>query len=128
MPVTALLTGIFALMMVALSAPVSLRRRELQVAYGDGGDRVLGRRIRAHGNFIEYAPLMLIALAMIEITEAPPWIIWSFAVAFLLSRALHALGTLVPSARPVLTRGAGMLLQHLAFVAGGIWLLTHWKP
>src|SRR5262245_60298774 len=110
MPVTALLTGFFALMMVGLSVPVSLRRRETGVAYGDGGDGILQRRIRAHGNFIEYAPLALIALAMVEIVGAPAAIIWGLAAAMLFSRVLHALGMLVFTATPW-TRGAGMLLQ-----------------
>lgn len=126
MPVTALLTGIFALMMVGLSGIVSLRRREVAVGYGDGGDRTLGGRIRAHGNFAEYAPLMLIVLAMVEIVETPPVFVWSLAAAFLLSRVLHALGTLVFNANPW-TRGAGMLLQHLGFLAGAALLLLFWR-
>jgi uncharacterized protein len=127
MPVTALLTGIFALMMVALSAPVSLRRWKVQVAYGDGGDRMLGRLIRAHGNFAEYAPLMLIVLAMVEIADAPPAFVWPLAAVFLASRTLHALGALVFRSNPW-TRAAGMLLLHGGFLAGGLYLLLYWRP
>ena len=127
MPVTALLTGVFALMVCVLSVAVSLKRRELKVAYGDGGDRVLGARIRTHGNFIEYAPLALIALAMIEVTDGPPRLVWVLAVAFLFARVLHIVGMLVTYRTPW-ARAAAMLLQHAAFVVAGLWLLTHWKP
>jgi uncharacterized membrane protein YecN with MAPEG domain len=127
MPITALLTGVFALTVCVLSVAVSLKRRELMVAYGDGGDRVLGARIRAHGNFIEYAPLALIALAMIEVTDGPPRLVWALAAAFLVARALHIVGMLMLYRTPW-TRAAAMLLQHAAFAFAGIWLLTHWKP
>ena len=127
MPVTALLTGIFALMMVSLSVPVSLRRRALAVAYGDGGDRWLGRLIRAHGNFAEYAPLLLIVLAMVEIADAPKPFVWTLAAAFLLCRVLHALGALFLRSNP-LTRAAGMLLMHGGLLAGGLYLLVYWRP
>ena len=39
------------------SVQTSLRRAKLNTAFGDAGDETLRRRIRAHGNFIEYAPL-----------------------------------------------------------------------
>lgn len=124
MPVTSLLAALFALMMVALSLPVSVRRRELCVGYGDGDDPVLRRRIRAHGNFIEYAPMMLVLLAMVEIAEARPWFIWLLAIAFLVSRLLHAAGSLY--GRTPWLRGSGMFIQHTAFVLAGIYLLVRY--
>ena len=61
LPITALPAGVFALLMVPLSLQVSMRRAQLGgMAFGDGGDDVLRRRIRAHGNFIEYVPTAVI--------------------------------------------------------------------
>lgn len=121
LPVTSLLAGIFALLMVALSLQVSMRRAKLKVAFGDSNDNTLRRRIRAHGNFIEYAPIALIALALVELGNAAEPLAVGLAVAFFLSRALHAVGMLYTST-PTL-RAGGMLIQHAAFFVAGIWLV-----
>lgn len=55
--ITMAYAGLLALMFVALSARVIVRRRSAHAALGDGDDNDLSRRIRAHGNFAEYAPL-----------------------------------------------------------------------
>lgn len=121
LPVTLMIAGMFALLMVALSLPISLRRRATQNAAADGGaDLELQRRIRAHGNFIEYAPSMLLIIALMEGSGASHPLVASVGMAFLISRLLHAFGML----RSVLTaRALGMVIQHLTFVGAGGWLL-----
>lgn len=121
LPVTSLLAGIFALLMVPLSLQVSMRRAKLGVVFSDGNDNTLRRRIRAHGNFIEYAPMALIALALVELGNAAELLVVGLAVAFFLSRALHAVGMLYTST-PTL-RAGGMLIQHAAFFIAGAWLV-----
>jgi uncharacterized protein len=121
LPVTALLAGFFALMTVALSAPVSLRRRQLQVTFGDAGDEVLRRRIRAFGNFIEYAPLAILLVGLVEFAQGTTTFVRLLAGTLLAARLLHAWGMLY-SPRPV-ARAVGMTIQHLAFLAAGVWLL-----
>lgn len=66
LPITSLFAAGFALALVALSIPISLRRVEVGVMIGQGEDGVLRNRIRAHGNFIEYVPPGLILLALAE--------------------------------------------------------------
>jgi len=122
LPITSLLAGIFSLMMIPLSLQVSMRRFKTGIADSSGADDlVLRRRIRAHGNFIEYAPTALIALGLIEYGGATTFLVYSLAAAFLGSRLLHALGMLYASG-PAL-RGAGMLIQHAAFLVAGSWLV-----
>ena len=72
LPITSILVGVCALLMVLLSLPVSLRRRKLKAARGDADDRLLGNLIRAHGNFIEYAPLGLIAVGLSSAFKSRP--------------------------------------------------------
>ncbi|MGB4248959.1 MAG: MAPEG family protein [Pseudohongiellaceae bacterium] len=119
--ITSILTGLFCLFMVTLSLRVSLRRREMNVSVGDGGDKVLQRRIRAHGNFIENAPLMVLAVAVIEYNAGVRWLVAVIALAFLVSRVVHAIGILYME-RPTL-RAIAMVMQHSAFVVAGLWLL-----
>ena len=120
--ITSLLVGLFALLMVPLSLQVSMRRVKLGgVSVGDAGDETLRRRIRAHGNFIEYAPTALIAVGLVEYGGASKPLVVGLALAFLLSRALHAIGMLYTST-PTLRAGA-MLIQHAAFLVAGAWLV-----
>lgn len=122
LPVTSLLAGVFALLMVTLSFQVSMRRVKMGgISAGDGGDETLRRRIRAHGNFIEYAPMALIAVGLIEFGGGVKILVWSIAVAFLFSRIAHAIGMLYTST-PAL-RGTAMMIQHAAFLTAGAWLI-----
>ena len=108
-------------MMVPLSLQISLRRAGLKTAFGDADDETLRRRIRAHGNFVEYVPVGLIALGLVEWNDGPPLFVWGLGVALLLARLLHAYGMLYTSTPNF--RGAAMLLQHAAFLAAGGWLV-----
>jgi uncharacterized membrane protein YecN with MAPEG domain len=68
LPITSLLAAGFAPLTVALSLPVSLRRIGLRAAPADAAqDETLRRRVRAHGNFSEYAPTELILVGLIEL-------------------------------------------------------------
>ena len=54
------------LILSKLSMNVIKLRRQGKISFGDDGDRVLMRRIRAQGNFIEYTPIFLLSLIAIE--------------------------------------------------------------
>jgi uncharacterized membrane protein YecN with MAPEG domain len=120
-PVTSLLAALFALMMVALSLSVSLRRIAVKTASSAPKDDVLRARIRAHGNFSEYAPLMLVVLGLVEAAGAPAALAWSLGAAFATARVAHATGMLYASTPRL--RGGAMVLQHLALLVAGGWLL-----
>jgi uncharacterized membrane protein YecN with MAPEG domain len=119
---TSALAAIFAILMVLLSLIVSLRRAKLNVTNGDGNDDVLRRRIRAHGNFAENAPLALMLLLLLEFTAVSRTVVIIVAALFCASRVLHALGMLFTSG-PAL-RGVGMVLQHTAFLWSALLLLN----
>ena len=119
---TTLLAGIFALMMVPLSLQVSLQRVKLdRNSIESSGDETLRRRIRAHGNFIEYAPTAMIAVGLVEFASGTNILTIGLALAFGLSRLLHAIGMLYTST-PTL-RAAAMLIQHAAFLVSGFELV-----
>ena len=99
-PVTALLTALAAVALVALSLPVSLRRRKMAISAGDGGDETLRRLIRTQGNFIEYVPLTLIAIGLAEAGGIGPELLWSLGGAAVAGRLLHAVGMLRGSLPP----------------------------
>lgn len=121
LPATSVTAAIFAVMIALLGFLVSLRRVKLGgISFGDGGDATLQRRIRAHGNFIEYAPLALICVALLEFQAAHHIFVSAVAGLFVVTRVLHAMGMLYSGAPTA--RAVAMMVQHLTFLAAGAYL------
>ena len=119
---TVLLAGCFAWLLTILALQVSLRRVTLGgVNFGDAGDEILIRRIRAHGNFTEYAPTALLVVFCLDVVAADDWVTWTASLSFLATRIVHAIAILYCS-NPAL-RASAMIVQHLTFVAAGSYLL-----
>ena len=114
------LAALFAIMIVLLGVPVSLRRAKMKATHGDANDETLRRRIRAHGNFIEYAPLAVLVTGLLEIGGTSYAVTLTLAIAFGGARIVHALGMLYTSS-PVM-RAAAMLVQNSAFVTAAVFL------
>lgn len=123
LPVTSVTAAIAALMLIALSAPISLRRLKLNVMSGDGGDAGLQRLIRVQGNFIEYAPMGLILLALVEVGITPVRTLWTIALLLIVGRGLHALGLLRGS---MIVRVLGMAGTFASLVISAVILLTRY--
>ncbi len=92
MRTAALYVGLFGIMLIALSLAVSLARRDGRIALGDGDNEVLRRRIRAHGNFVEFVPIALLLLALAEHTGMGSLFIHLFGLILLAGRISHAYG------------------------------------
>jgi uncharacterized protein len=121
LPITSVIAGIFAMLMVPLSLQISMRRARVRVVYGDADDRDLRRKIRAHGNFIEYVPTALIVLALVELAGVSATLVWLLGGLFVLSRVLHAIGMLYTST-PAL-QAIAMIMNHTALLVSGTWLV-----
>jgi len=113
LPITSVLAALAAIGLVALSLPVSLRRMKVGAAIGDGGDDELRRRIRAQGNYIEYAPLGLVVLALAELTGAGAAAVLAAAACLAVGRLSHAVGML---ADRLPLRALGMVLTYTALL------------
>ena len=90
MRITALYAGLLGVMLVILSIRVIAVRRQARAAIGDGGNELLKRRIRAHGNFTEYVPLALILMAVCESAGTPAWQLHALGAMLIAGRAIHA--------------------------------------
>ena len=67
-------------------------RKSEGVSVGDGGNEIVIRRMRAHANFTESAPLVIILIALIEFNNlAVGWLSY-LAGAYIIGRLLHAFG------------------------------------
>lgn len=96
MRTAALYAGLLGLLLFALTLSVSEARHRTKTAIGDGGDEVLRRRIRAHGNFVEYVPLSLLLLALSESLGLGSLFVHMLGLVLLVSRIAHAYGISQP--------------------------------
>ena len=72
------------LFLAVLGIIVSANRGKLGIGLGDGGNEDLRRLIRIHGNFSEYVPIILIAMAIAEMGGASAGLIWTGGVLLVL--------------------------------------------
>lgn len=89
MPITLLYAGLLGLWFLVLTIRVIGGRRAGNVSLGDGGNPLLLRRIRAHGNFTEYVPMVLVMMAALESTGVQGWWLHLVGAPLLLGRLLH---------------------------------------
>jgi uncharacterized membrane protein YecN with MAPEG domain len=121
LPITSIAVAVAAIALVPLSMNVSFGRMKAGLATGYPSDEALVRRARAQGNYIEYVPIALILIAVLEATGESATGLWTLAGALALGRASHAVGMLTGST-PL--RAGGMLLTYFQLVAGAVMLLT----
>lgn len=115
---TLLFAGACALLQCALTALVIVQRVRSKILFLDGGDSVLLRRVRAHGNFSETAPLALLLMLLLELGGvASAWLVL-LGSALLLGRLLHAAGVLGWGGHRA--RLLGMALTLAALSLGGL--------
>lgn len=67
-------------------------RTKKKILHGDGGDTLMHRRMRAHSNFTENAPIFLMLLALVEYTAGGSIWLWAVGYAFIIGRILHSIG------------------------------------
>ena len=114
LPITLTFAGAAALLHIWLAARVSRLRVAHKVSIGDGGNEALIRRMRAHANYGENMPIVLILLALLELAGGDPRILWGAAILFIITRILHAFGMDRP--HPSKLRAIGMMGSTLALV------------
>ena len=74
--ITLLYAGLCTLLVVFLAVRVAMWRFRHKIGIGDGGDRELLKRVRAHANAIENMPLALILLGGMLLGAALAFGLW----------------------------------------------------
>lgn len=123
--ITPLYAGLLALWFLVLSYRVVQQRGHGGVSLGDGGDAEMLRRIRGHGNFAEYVPLILLLMLVLEAGGTTPrWLLHAMGATLLLARLLHGIAlSFVADFR--FGRFWGTLLTFILLLIGG--LLCVWR-
>lgn len=92
LPVTLTSAGAAALINLWLAIRVIQLRFADKVLVGDGGSPRLLARMRAQMNFVEYTPIVLILIGLIELAKGTQFLLWIVAALFLVGRVLHVFG------------------------------------
>lgn len=123
--ITALYAGLLGLMAMVLSVLVGRYRApgENGVSFGDGGRLDVLVAMRRHANFIEYVPLILILLALLEMNKVGDTAIHVMGASLVVVRACHAYG-MHPDDDRGLFRGIGAVGTAILLVVSSIWAIT----
>lgn len=92
LPATLATAAACGLISLWLAIRIGQVRRVTGVWTGDGGDARVIARMRAQSNFVEYAPFVLILLALLELAKGPSPFAWAYGAAFVAARLFHPFG------------------------------------
>jgi hypothetical protein len=113
LPITLTITGASALINIWLGRRVGQMRLAHKISIGDGGNEALTARMRAQSNFIEYTPLVLILIGLIELAVGSKLWLWVVGVVYILGRIAHAFGMDRRSPDPLRLRMIGIIVTML---------------
>lgn len=125
-PITALWAGLLGILLLFLSGRVVNARNSEQILFGDGGNVVLMQHIRVHANFVEYVPLGLVLMLILELNATPALTLNALGGSLLVARLLHAFG-LSRSTGTSFGRFVGTVATWLVlFAASALALYSYW--
>ncbi len=89
---TLLYAGMLGLLLVILSFNVMQNWMRV-TGQGQQTDREMRRAERVLSSFVEYVPIALILLTLIELKGTPPFVIHALGITLFVARILHAAGS-----------------------------------
>jgi uncharacterized membrane protein YecN with MAPEG domain len=123
--VVGLYVGLNALLLLVLAYNVGSRRgAQKQLQPGDMGDAKLTRAIRAHANFAEHAPIVLLVLFVLAVLDVAPVWLHIYGAGFTAGRVIGGFGMMLDK-HPNALRFIGNLATGLALLIGGgaaVWM------
>ncbi len=109
--ISALYVVLGALFLIKFSIDIIKLRTQYQIAFGDGGFYELQTAIRVHGNAVEYIPIALLLLLVMEMNGAEVWMLHICGVMLFAGRIIHYFGL---HRRDVSWRRSGMGATFIA--------------
>lgn len=123
MQITILYAGLIGLLLLTLSLRVIAKRRAPGgPSLGDGGDPVMNRRMRAQGNLVEYAPMVLIMMGLLELSGQSGIGLHVLGIAFVVGRVMHGYA-LSTASGSVIGRVGGSVLSLTSLTVASIWCI-----
>lgn len=120
--ITATATGFLSILLMALGLYTAFGRLKHRQSLGHGGSDELEMRMRRHGNLAEHAPIVLLTLALIEISGGDRRMVAALAVWLVAARLLHPIG--LNTKGPTVPRFLGAASTFAIGAIAGLWLLA----
>jgi len=117
-----LVTTILLFVFIALSINAAFTRRKSGLAVGEGDNETLLRAVRAHGNFVEYTPMFLISLFLIDHVSKNCEYILVIGSGFVLGRISHATSMFLKKG---ILRITGMFLTFTPLLSNFVYLIIN---
>lgn len=116
MSVPLICIALLGFLCIALGFSVSLARSKQEVLIGNSTDPedVVFKRIRAHGNTVEYVPILALLIYILSQSPQPIWVMWMM-VLVTACRYLLVAGLIIPKsmAEPNTMRFVGALGTYI---------------
>ena len=122
LPVTLTIAGAAAIVNLWLAIRVVGPRIKGKVSIGHGGIELLEARMRAHSNFVEYTPFVLILMGLIELARGTSTTLWVIGIVYIVGRLLHGIG--LGSVTKARFRQIGILITFLTLLALAGWAVS----
>lgn len=120
--ITAAATGILSILLIALGLYTAFGRLKHRRSLGHGGSDDLELRMRRHGNLAEHAPIVLLTLALIEMSGGDRRMVAALAVWLVAARLLHPIG--LNTKGPTVARFLGAASTFAIGAIAGLWLIA----
>ena len=125
MRITGLYAALSTLLILVLAVRVVMYRRAHSIGLGDANDGELRKRVRAHGNAIEYLPFGMILLLLLELNQTAPLLLHVFGIVLIVARVAHAWGVSRHSGLSA-GRALGVTFTFAVLLAMALLLLWQW--
>ena len=125
--ITTLYAGALGLLMAGLALHVPLLRAKHNVSLGDGGVAALTLSARRFGNFIEYVPMALLLMFLLENQGASATVLHGLGGVLLAARLAHAVCLYDAGTTPTWKkagRALGALATFVVIATASVFLLA----
>ncbi|MET0375240.1 MAG: MAPEG family protein [Rhizorhabdus sp.] len=122
LPITLTIAGAAAIVNIWLALRIVTLRIKAKILIGDGGNALLIARTRAHINFAEYTPIVLILIGLIELARGTQGWLWAAGIIYILGRVLHPFGMDRQTPHPL--RAVGILTTFIVLLGLAGYALT----
>jgi len=125
MQITFTLAAMIALLALALGINVGRLRGRHKVFLGNSDHVDLFRAQRAHGNLIEWAPIVILLIGAMEYMGADKILLIALGETYFIARICHAFGVILEKDKPHPLRAIGALGNVIILVWASIYILTN---
>ena len=121
--ITALYAGLLGLLSIAIAGAVGRVRGSTGVSIGDGGNVEVTVAMRRHSNFVEFVPLTLLLIGLLELNGVASGAIHALGAGLVVARLSHAFGYRSEDSMRAF-RAIGAIGSMLVLAVASVWAIA----